>query len=80
MKMKLNNESYKDNIARNIKYLRNTRLLTQGQLGGMLGVRENTVCQWETGNRTPSLGILIDISNKFQSVTLDELIKTKIRY
>lgn len=70
---------YQLNISRNIKYLQRTRGLTQAQFGDRLNVKENTVCQWESGNRTPALPKLIEIAESF-NITLDEFIKSVLRY
>jgi len=61
-----------------IKELRLDKNLTQEELGILLGVKKNTVCQWETGKRIPSLSMLRAIAAYF-NCTIDDLID-KSRY
>ncbi|MDL2214389.1 helix-turn-helix domain-containing protein [Clostridia bacterium OttesenSCG-928-O13] len=42
-------------VGENIKSNRKDKNLTQGQLADMLGVKQNTVAQWENGRTQPSL-------------------------
>lgn len=48
--------------------------ISQIQLATYLGVNQNTVSQWETGAREPSLSKLIAMSELF-GCTLDELVR-----
>ena len=57
-----------------IKSLRKRHRMTQAALASVLGVRQNTVAQWETGTRTPSARRLLQIA-KLYGVTVDELLK-----
>lgn len=57
-----------------IKSLRKRNRMTQAALASVLGVRQNTVAQWETGARTPSARRLLQIA-KLYGVTVDELLK-----
>lgn len=43
-------------IGKNIKSLRESRGLTQAQLGDAVGVSEKAVSAWETGKREPRMG------------------------
>ncbi len=51
-------------LATNLRYLRETKGLTQGQLAGMIGVKPNTISNYETGYSSPDfelLGKIIEI-------------------
>lgn len=56
-----------------LKELRDENKLLQKQLAYELGVSQVTVARWETGNREPSLDMLIKIS-KYFAVTTDYLL------
>ncbi|MBE5895758.1 MAG: helix-turn-helix transcriptional regulator [Lachnospiraceae bacterium] len=56
-----------------LKELRNTKNLTQEQLGEYLGVSRRTVSRWETGSNLPDLDILIEIAD-YYNVDLRELL------
>ena len=47
--------------------------LTQRQVGEAIGLKSNTVNQWETGERLPSLESLCRLSHFF-GVTIDYLL------
>lgn len=59
-----------------IKEYRRKRELTQSQLAEVLGVRQTTICQWENGNRNPSIKMCKKLADVF-GVTVDELIGGK---
>lgn len=59
-----------------IKEYRKKRALTQSQLAEILGVRQNTICQWEKGKREPSIKMCKNLASVFD-VTLDELLCEK---
>lgn len=48
--------------------------LTQQELSLKLGVRQNTVSQWENGNRVPSVEILPKLADVL-NCTIDELVR-----
>lgn len=48
-----------------IAELRKENNLTLKELGEILGVRDNTLSQYETGKRNPQLGLLQEIANYF---------------
>ena len=37
--------------------------LTQAELGERIGVKDNTICQWETGARQPKADIIIRLAD-----------------
>ena len=43
-------------IGENIRSLRESRGITQAQLGDAVGVSEKAVSAWETGKRVPGIG------------------------
>ena len=59
-----------------INKLKNLRLnngLSQTELGNILGLKKNTICQYETGKRRPSIPILQKLAAYF-NCTIDDLI------
>ena len=57
-----------------IKDLRKQCGMTQDQLAGALDVTQNCVSKWESGICTPSLEMVIKISDLF-GCTIDELVR-----
>lgn len=53
--------------------LRRENKLTLKQLGAILKVKDNTLSQYETGKRNPTLGLLFEIANFF-NVSLEYLL------
>jgi transcriptional regulator with XRE-family HTH domain len=62
----------------NIKYLRETKNLTQKQIGELIGVRSNTVSHYETGVSQPDYDKLLKISKVF-GVTIQDLLSIDIK-
>lgn len=60
-------------FAKNLKYLRDKKNLTQTYLANVLKVSRGTIAMWETKRREPDLRTLVDIADYFQ-VSLDDLI------
>ena len=56
-----------------IREYRKNRALTQQQLAEILGVRQNTICQWEKGKREPSIKMCKEVASVL-GVSLDELV------
>ena len=56
-----------------IKEYRKKHGLTQKKLAEALGVRQNTICLWEKGERNPSIVMGKKIAAVF-GITVDELI------
>ena len=52
-------------IGENIKRLRESRGLTQAQLGAIAGVSDKAVSTWESGTREPRMGAIEKISLHF---------------
>jgi len=56
-----------------LRVRRQEKGFTQSGLASELGVKQNSVSQWETGRSYPSVEILIKLSRLF-GCTIDELI------
>lgn len=52
-------------FAKNLKELREKNNLTQEKLADMLGYERQTISLWETGNREPSIDVLLKIAGLF---------------
>ncbi len=57
-----------------IQRKRQQKNLTQAELGKRVGVNQNTVAQWESGARKPSIIMLKRIAEVFHCTT-DELLE-----
>lgn len=55
-----------------LEELRKDRGMTQKELASLTGVQQNTVSQWETGDRKPSSTVLPRLANAL-GCTIDEL-------
>lgn len=55
----------KNYFSSNLKYLRQLKGFTQGQLGEMISVDQTTIGRWEDGNREPTIGNVLNISKIF---------------
>ncbi|MBO7214943.1 MAG: helix-turn-helix transcriptional regulator [Clostridia bacterium] len=53
-------------FAENLKNLRATKKMTQGQLAHILGVDQRTVSAWEKGVCEPSFSILSNLCEIFE--------------
>ena len=60
------------NIGRNIRNLRQQKMLTQEQVAAKLGVTYQSVSKWENGTNSPDISLLPEISELF-GVTIDAL-------
>lgn len=60
-------------IGKRIKALRKAKGLTQAQLAEVLNIADNSLAKIETGARTPSLDLLVDMV-KFFEVKLDYIV------
>ena len=65
-------------FANCIKYLRQTRELTQVQLADKLGVAKQSISNWENDNIMPSVDMLEKIADFF-SVSTDYLLERENR-
>ena len=64
-----------ENLANNIKYLRERRGLTQGKLSSLSGVPRSTLANIETGSGNPTLAVLSGLANAIQ-ISIEELLST----
>ena len=64
------------NFGEKLKYLCTSQKLTQQQLGELLGVAKSVVSYYESGDRFPSMDVLIRISRIFH-VTTDYLLNVE---
>lgn len=55
-----------------LEELRKKNGMTQSDLAAMVGVQQNTVSQWESGKRNPTIQMLMSLSKIFRC-TIDEL-------
>ena len=53
--------------------LRKQRKLTQEKVGELVNMSQRSVANWESGERSPSISTLIDLSEKF-NVSIDYLL------
>lgn len=68
----------KNYFSTNLKYLRQFKGLTQGQLGDMISVDQTTIGRWEDGNREPTIGNVLNISKIFD-VDISKLLNTNLK-
>ena len=62
-----------DNLAKNIRDLRNIRGLTQGKLARLASIPRSTVASLETGDANPTLSVLSQLAMSLQA-SIEELI------
>lgn len=55
-----------------LEEIRKKRGVTQHELANLMGVRQNTISQWESGKRNPSIPRLVRLAKIFDC-TLDDL-------
>lgn len=65
-------------FSTNLKYLRQRRGLTQGELAKKISVDQTTIGRWEDGNREPTVGNALNISNIF-NVDITSLLNEDLR-
>lgn len=61
-------------LANRLKYLRQTRELSQVQLAEKLGVKKQSISNWENDNIMPSVDMLVKIADFF-GVSTDYLLE-----
>lgn len=71
-------EELKANFAKNIKYLRNSKHLSQEKLGKDLGYSDKSISKWECGDVLPDVTTLNLIADYF-SITLNDLMSNDTR-
>lgn len=77
--MLLGGDFMKTFIASNIKHLRVTKGVTQGQLAKVCNKGNTAIGNWENGIREPSAVDLANLANFF-GVSIDDLIKKDLRF
>ncbi|MDD3186957.1 MAG: helix-turn-helix transcriptional regulator [Bacilli bacterium] len=65
-------------IGERVKQARIEKGYTQGELGKIIGVSKVSVCGYETGNRTPTIDVLIKLIETLD-ISSDYLIGNDIR-
>lgn len=60
-------------FSKNLRYLRESKKLSQNKLAEIIGVNQTTIARWEDDNRTPNLDNAIDVSNALD-IPLPDLI------
>lgn len=60
-------------LSERIVFLRKQKKLTQEKVGEMVNMSQRSVANWESGDRSPSLSTLIELSELF-NVSLDYLL------
>lgn len=64
-------------LANRLKYLRQTRELSQVQLAEKLGVKKQSISNWENDNIVPSIEMLVKIADFF-GVSTDYLLERNV--
>ena len=57
----------------NIRAKRIEKYMTQAEIAAQIGVNQNTISQWETGERMPRAVMIIQLA-KILDCTVDELL------
>lgn len=71
----MRNEEIRKNFANNIKTLRESKNMTQQELGNALGYSDKSISKWEKGDVLPDVITLDFIANYF-SLTINDLINS----
>lgn len=64
----------KQDVAKNLRYYRDLKGLTQRQLAGEIGVKHNTISSWENGTNSIDAAVLMQICDLLE-ISLDEMYK-----
>lgn len=68
----------KNQIAKNLKYLRTKNGIEQSQIARLLGKKSTSaISEWESGVRTPNTGDIHDLAT-YYGVTIDEIINSDL--
>ena len=62
----------KETIAKNLKFFREERKITQKQLAEVLGVKHNTISTWENGTNSIDVSLLMQIC-EYLNVSLNDM-------
>lgn len=75
----LNEEQLKNNLAKNLRYLRLNRTprMSQITLAKKLGVAQKSIARYETASNLPPAHVLIAMANYF-GLTAEELLSEKL--
>lgn len=65
-------------LTENLRFCRVRKSLTQEDMANKLNLERQTYCNYENGQRTPSLDILVNIADILE-VSLDDLLRTKMQ-
>lgn len=65
-------------LAENLKSLREQSGKTQQELANLLGVERGIMSSWETGSRTPGIGMIVELA-RYHGVSLDDLVLKDIK-
>ena len=71
---KIERNRYINYLPNNIYYLRTQKNISQSDLGNLFGYTHTAISNWESGNRTPDIFDLLELSNIF-NISVDSLIK-----
>ena len=66
-------------FSKNLSYLRKEKGMTQTELANRVNVDQTTIGRWEDGNREPTIGNVVNISNVFNIPVTDLLDKDLTR-
>ncbi len=66
-------------FSTNLKYLRETKGLSQNKLAEKIGVNQTTIARWEDDNRVPTIDNAIDVSNAL-NIPLEVLLGKDLRF
>ncbi|MCD7824584.1 MAG: helix-turn-helix domain-containing protein [Clostridiaceae bacterium] len=65
-------------LSPNLKYLRESRGLSQEDIAKNVNVSQKAVSAWEHGKRVPKIETIVEIAQYFE-VSLDELVLTELK-
>lgn len=74
---KIERNRYINYLPNNIYYLRTQKNMSQGDLSNLFGYTHTAVSNWESGNRTPDIFDLLELSKIF-NIPIDCLIKNDL--
>lgn len=66
-----------NNLGKNLKALRNVKMLTLEQAGDLFGIKQKQISFYETGKREPKASEL-KLFSELYGVTLDDLLSAEI--
>ncbi|HEN3191461.1 TPA: helix-turn-helix transcriptional regulator [Streptococcus agalactiae] len=57
------------NFGENLRLMRKTKSLTQKEIAPLLGIKQNTYSDWETGKSEPNLENVVKLAKLFKTTT-----------